>query len=39
MKLRLIVLMLMSLVTAACCDRVACTDVPVSSYNNDNGGA
>jgi len=39
MKLRLIVLMLMSLLTAACCDRVACTDVPASSYNNDNGGA
>lgn len=38
-RLRVVVLLLMSLVTAACCDRVACTEVPASSYNNSNGGA
>jgi hypothetical protein len=39
MKLRFMVPMFMLLMTAACCDRVACTDLPMSSYNNDNGGA
>lgn len=39
MKLRLIVLMFLSLMTAACCDRVACTNLPPSAYNNANGGS
>ncbi len=39
MKLCFIVLMFMSRVTVAFSDRGAWTDVPVSSYNNNNGGA
>lgn len=39
MWLRLLVLLVIPVIAAGCCDRMTCTAVPPGSYNNANGGA
>lgn len=40
MRLRLLLLLVIATLTASgCCDRVTCTTLSSSAYNNANGGA
>lgn len=39
MKLLAVLLLSLPLLAAGCCQRVTCTLLPASDYNNTNGGA
>jgi hypothetical protein len=39
MRLRLLLLVIATLTASGCCDRVTCTTLSSSAYNNANGGA